>query len=112
MTDDSGTFAQVARRDAEQGETVRANRSWWDGEAAEYYAEHGAFLGDEDFVWGPEGLREADARLLGDLDGRRVLESVPARASAPGGRPPAARRSWPPTCPPGCCARGSGSTTG
>ena len=74
MSDDSGTFAQVARRDAAQGETVRANRSWWDDEAAEYYAEHGAFLGDEDFVWGPEGLREADAHLLGDLEGRRVLE--------------------------------------
>src|SRR5690606_1738170 len=39
-----------------------------------YYAEHGAFLGDEDLVWGPERLREADARLLGDLEGRRVLE--------------------------------------
>lgn len=51
-----------------------AARTWWDENAAEYQAEHGAFLGDADFCWCPEGLREADARLLGDVAGRRVLE--------------------------------------
>jgi SAM-dependent methyltransferase len=55
-------------------DSARANRSWWDGEAAAYQAEHGAFLGDDDFVWCPEGLREDDARLLGDVAGRDVLE--------------------------------------
>lgn len=65
---------QVTRRAADQQETVEANRAWWDAEAGDYYLEHGGFLGDSDFVWGPEGLREADARLLGDLTGRRVLE--------------------------------------
>lgn len=59
-------------------DSARANRSWWDGEAAAYQAEHGAFLGGAsggaDFVWCPEGLREADARLLGDVEGRDVLE--------------------------------------
>ena len=74
MSDDLETFEQIGRRAADQDETVRANRSWWDVEAAGYYAEHGDFLGDGDFVWGPEGLREADARLLGDVRGRRVLE--------------------------------------
>lgn len=64
----------VVRRRSDQAETAAANRSWWDAEAAEYYAEHGGFLGDSDFVWGPEGVREADARLLGPLSGRRVLE--------------------------------------
>ncbi len=64
----------VERRDVGAAETVRANRGWWDGEAAAYQREHGAFLGDADFVWGPEGLRESDARLLGDVAGRRVLE--------------------------------------
>ena len=54
--------------------TVRANRRWWDGEADAYHAEHGAFLGDADFVWCPEKLREADAHLLGDVRGQRVLE--------------------------------------
>jgi len=56
------------------GESRRANRSWWDRDADAYQAEHGAFLGEVDFVWCPEGLREADAGLLGELPGRRVLE--------------------------------------
>lgn len=51
-----------------------AARSWWDADADAYQAEHGAFLGEADFVWCPEGLREADARLLGPVRGRRVLE--------------------------------------
>jgi ubiquinone/menaquinone biosynthesis C-methylase UbiE len=59
-------------------ESVRGNRRWWDREASAYLAEHGRFLGDSDdegdFVWGPEGLREADAGLLGDVGGRNVLE--------------------------------------
>jgi SAM-dependent methyltransferase len=54
--------------------SARANRSWWDAEAGSYQAEHGEFLGDADFVWCPEGLREADARLLGEVRGRDVLE--------------------------------------
>jgi len=64
----------AARRDADAMETARANRTWWDIEADGYYAEHGSFLGDDDLVWGPEGLREADAGLLGDIFGRAVLE--------------------------------------
>jgi SAM-dependent methyltransferase len=56
------------------GESARANRSWWDSEAEAYYAEHGAFLGDVDLLWCPEGLRESSARLLGDVAGRDVLE--------------------------------------
>ena len=64
----------VARRPAGAGESVRANRRWWDAAAPAYLAEHGADLGDVDFLWCPEGLREADARLLGDVAGRRVLE--------------------------------------
>jgi SAM-dependent methyltransferase len=53
---------------------VRANRGWWDAAADDYQAEHGSFLRDAGFVWCPEGLDEADARLLGDVHGRRVLE--------------------------------------
>src|SRR6476620_7189684 len=67
-------FAQVSRREAGPEETAAANRSWWDAEAGEYYAEHGSFLGDADFVWGPEGWRESELGLLGPLSGRRVLE--------------------------------------
>ena len=55
-------------------DAARATRSWWDENAAEYTAEHGDFLGAADFCWGPEGLREADAHLLGPVRGRRVLE--------------------------------------
>jgi SAM-dependent methyltransferase len=67
-------FAQVSRRVAGPEETVAANRSWWDAEAPGYYAEHGAFLGDAEFVWGPEGWRESELRLLGAVAGLRVLE--------------------------------------
>lgn len=69
-----GTAAPVTRRDAGQPESVRANRAWWDAEADDYYAEHGAFLGDLELTWGPEGLRESEACLLGELAGMRVLE--------------------------------------
>ncbi|MGW4799739.1 class I SAM-dependent methyltransferase [Nonomuraea sp. NPDC004297] len=52
----------------------RANRGWWDGNADDYQVEHGEFLRDDGFVWGPEGLDEAEAGLLGQVRGRRVLE--------------------------------------
>ena len=52
----------------------RANRGWWDGNADDYQVEHGDFLRDAGFVWCPEGVDEADARLLGEVRGRRVLE--------------------------------------
>jgi SAM-dependent methyltransferase len=61
-------------RPAAPGETVRANRSWWDDEAEDYYDEHGRFLGDDRFVWCPEGVDESRARLLGEVAGRAVLE--------------------------------------
>jgi len=65
---------RVVHRDAGPEESAQANRRWWDANAADYYAEHGEVLGDADLLWCPEGLREADARLLGDLRGRDVLE--------------------------------------
>jgi SAM-dependent methyltransferase len=60
--------------DVSPAESVRANRRWWDSDADAYQAEHGAFLGDRDFRWCPEGLRESDAHFLGPVRGRRVLE--------------------------------------
>jgi len=65
---------QVERREAGVAESVRASRSWWDESAADYQVEHGGFLGDADFLWGPEGLREGDAHLLGEVTERDVLE--------------------------------------
>ena len=64
----------AGRRSADASTTTRANRRWWDDDADNYHAEHGAFLGMADFVWCPEGLREADAHLLGEVAGRRILE--------------------------------------
>ena len=68
------TGAGVTRRDVDAAENRRASRGWWDQDADSYQEEHGAFLGDVDFCWCPEGLREAAARLLGDVSGRRILE--------------------------------------
>lgn len=66
---------------ADQPTSRRANRRWWDADAAAYHDEHAAFLGVDDdrggFVWCPENLREDDAALLGPADnlaGARVLE--------------------------------------
>jgi SAM-dependent methyltransferase len=64
----------VSHEPVTAGQSVRANRFWWDRDADAYLAEHGDFLGEVDFVWCPEGLREADVRLLGEVAGRRVLE--------------------------------------
>jgi SAM-dependent methyltransferase len=72
--------ADVGRRFVDADETAQANRRWWDSAADDYQAEHGAFLGGPDqarFIWGPEGLDEEHAQLLGPtsaLAGRRVLE--------------------------------------
>lgn len=73
----SSSAVAAGYADVSQHASVRANRTWWDAEADAYQAEHGDFLGDVDFVWCPEGLRERDARLLGapeSLAGRTVLE--------------------------------------
>ncbi|GLY67642.1 class I SAM-dependent methyltransferase [Amycolatopsis taiwanensis] len=64
----------IAHRPVDAREATTANLAWWDADADDYQAEHGDFLGDADFVWCPEGLREADAGLLGEVRGRRVLE--------------------------------------
>lgn len=64
-------------RPADQATSRSANRRWWDADADDYHAEHGAFLGDVDLVWCPENLREAEAGLLGPVEqlrGRTVLE--------------------------------------
>lgn len=68
---------EATRRAAGATETSHANQGWWDRNADEYQNDHGDFLGDDRFVWGPEGLDEADAGLLGpvgELAGRTVLE--------------------------------------
>ena len=55
-----------------------ASRWWWDHDADDYHDEHGDFLGAArlggEFRWCPEGLTEAEAALLGPVEGRSVLE--------------------------------------
>ncbi len=65
---------RVARRHLSPSENRRASRYWWDIDADSYQEEHGAFLGDVDLLWCPEGLRESEAHLLGEVAGARVLE--------------------------------------
>ncbi len=65
---------RVARHEADSDASRRASRHWWDADADAYQSEHGHFLGDADFVWCPEGLREAGVHLLGKVSGRRILE--------------------------------------
>lgn len=50
----------------------QANRAYWDGDAANYHAAHPEYL--ESFYWCPEMLHEQDAQLLGDTNGKRILE--------------------------------------
>jgi SAM-dependent methyltransferase len=69
-----GHVNQVNRRPVDHSTSVSANRRWWDDEAVAYQAEHGEFLGGADLVYGPEGWREADLRLLGRVKGSRALE--------------------------------------
>jgi len=70
----TGSVAAVSRRPVGRDETRRANRGWWDEVAEGYQQAHAGALGAARFVWGPEGLDEADARLLGPVRGRAVLE--------------------------------------
>src|ERR1700754_1961966 len=81
-SDGTGESAPVLHRSVSDDESRRANRGWWDLDADDYQAEHGSFLGDLDFVWCPEGVREADVRLLGGVRGKRVLELGAGAAAA------------------------------
>ncbi len=72
--DEDESQSSVGRFWVTAAETRSAQRRHWDSTADDYQSEHGAFLGDARFVWCPEGLDEADVRLLGDVRGRRVLE--------------------------------------
>ncbi len=65
---------RVERRAVTEDESRHANGADWDRYADEYQATHGEFLGDLGFVWGPEGLSEEVAGVLGAVDGRDVLE--------------------------------------
>lgn len=50
----------------------RANRRFWDTDAARYHSAHTSYLSG--FHWSPEMLDEKDVRLLGDVSAATVLE--------------------------------------
>ncbi|NUS81808.1 MAG: class I SAM-dependent methyltransferase [Streptomyces sp.] len=72
----------ATRRIAGDAESSRASRGWWDRNADEYQEEHGGFLGDDRFLWGPEGLDETEAGLLGPADGLKGLDVLEVGAGA------------------------------
>ncbi|MGI8523850.1 MAG: class I SAM-dependent methyltransferase [Nocardioides sp.] len=74
MEDHLPQTVRVERRAVSEAESRAANGPDWDRYADEYQATHGQFLGDIGFVWGPEGLTEAEAGVLGEVEGRDVLE--------------------------------------
>ncbi|MGL5927857.1 MAG: class I SAM-dependent methyltransferase [Dermatophilaceae bacterium] len=74
MTPADEPDAAAGRRPVGDVETRAANRAWWDTEADGYHDRHGDFLGDTDFVWGPEGRTEAELDLLEIRPGMTVLE--------------------------------------
>jgi SAM-dependent methyltransferase len=50
------------------------NRAFWDADADDYQAAHGAELGAAPLAWGAWRIAEADVGALGDVAGRDVLE--------------------------------------
>jgi SAM-dependent methyltransferase len=76
------TDPEATRRSAGEAESSRASRGWWDRNADEYQSDHGAFLGDDRFVWGPEGLDEAEAGLLGPAESLSDLDVLEIGAGA------------------------------
>ncbi len=93
---------EATRRAANVTESSRANRGWWDRNADDYQVEHGTFLGDDRFVWGPEGLDEVEAELLGppeSLKGKDILEIGAGTGPAARAGCCRARAPWPSTSP-------------
>ncbi|MGO1318168.1 MAG: class I SAM-dependent methyltransferase [Cellulomonadaceae bacterium] len=77
MDDARESWQRAGYQPVRHDDGARAARHWWDANAHDYLDEHGGPLGDADFRWGPEGLHERDARLLGpaeSLVGARVCE--------------------------------------
>ncbi|MYV57675.1 class I SAM-dependent methyltransferase [Streptomyces sp. SID3212] len=79
---ESDTEPEATRRESGTAESSRANRGWWDRNADEYQTEHGTFLGDDRFVWCPEGLDEVEAELLGPQESLRGLDVLEIGAGA------------------------------
>lgn len=75
-------MAEAGYREVDGQHAADATISWWSRGAAEYLAEHGQFLGPADFCWCPEGLRESEVHLLGDLAQLRTARVLEVGAGA------------------------------
>jgi SAM-dependent methyltransferase len=53
---------------------VRHNRAFWDADADNYQAAHGAQLAHAPTAWGAYRVPESELQILGDVAGRDVLE--------------------------------------
>jgi SAM-dependent methyltransferase len=53
---------------------VRKNRAHWNSTSDAYQAEHGSALREEPLAWGVWRIPEAELGVLGELEGREVLE--------------------------------------
>ncbi len=53
---------------------ARKNRAHWDREADAYQAQHGEQLARAPLAWGVWSIPERDLRVLGDVNGKDVLE--------------------------------------
>ncbi|MEM7244008.1 MAG: methyltransferase domain-containing protein [Acidobacteriota bacterium] len=53
---------------------ARANRQSWNAASVEYQEQHGPQIDDRERVWGLWSLPETELGVLGDLEGKRVLE--------------------------------------
>ncbi|WP_029069635.1 class I SAM-dependent methyltransferase [Jonesia quinghaiensis] len=77
MSNDNSDELHFGYTTIKDDQATHAAKSWWDANANEYHDEHDVFLRGLGFVWGPEGLTEETAQLLGQpetLRGKRVLE--------------------------------------
>ena len=75
-------MAAAGYRRVDGSAAAAATIDWWSRRAAEYLTEHGDFLGPVDFCWCPEGLRESEAGLLGDLAELRTSRVLEVGAGA------------------------------
>jgi SAM-dependent methyltransferase len=55
-------------------EQALRNRRHWDAEADEYQAVHGPQLNVDDLIWGAWSIPEAELGVLGDVEGKDMLE--------------------------------------
>src|SRR5262249_3947418 len=55
-------------------EQALRNREHWDRQADEYQAAHGPQLNVGDLIWGAWSMPESELRVLGDVEGKDILE--------------------------------------